>query len=233
MGGGVGISLPARYRIATERTTFAMPECGIGLFPDVGAAWYLSRMPGKAGLWLALTGSRIKAADCLAVGVATHFVPGESLERFKADIVADGIDTALARHAADPGPPTVIPERDALFAAGGVGDILAALRADGGDWARAQADIIESKCPMMLEVAYRELVEGARLTDFADDLAMEYALAVRTIHRPDFSEGVRAVVIDKDNNPRWSPATLGDVTGAMVDAMFEPLPPTKTWVPLR
>ncbi len=209
MGGGAGVALASSARVATERTTFAMPECGIGLFPDVGAGRYLSRLPGEAGLWLALTGQRIKAADARALGLATHYVEAASLEGVKAALLGGDIE-ALAAYAADPGPSTFAPGSDADL-----------------------AQLTAAKCPMMLAVTRRLLVKGAATEDFAEELTREYALAVRTIHRPDFTEGVRATVIDKDQAPRWNPATLAEVSEAMVDAMFEPLPHDKAWTPLR
>ena len=107
MGGGVGISLPCRYRVATERTTFAMPETGIGLFPDVGGGWHLPRLPGQTGLWLALTGARLKAADCLLLGIATDFIRGDEVEAFKAAVISEpaALETMLTERQADPGPP--------------------------------------------------------------------------------------------------------------------------------
>ena len=160
MGGGVGIALPCRYRIATERTTFAMPETGIGLFPDVGGGWYLSRLPGRAGYWLALTGARIKAADCVALGIATHFIPLAELEGFKAAVIAGpgNIEGLLTEFSRDPGPAPYAEFRakvDALFVGETVEDIVAALAADGSDWSLAQFSILKTKSPTMSKVALR------------------------------------------------------------------------------
>ena len=243
MGGGVGISAPAHYRIATERTLFAMPETGIGLFPDVGGGWFLPRLPGRTGLWLALTGARLKAADCLALGVATHFVESARIEALKATLLAasygddpDGaIQSVLAGFAGDPGPPPLAAQRpqiDRLFAASSVEAIFAALEADGGDWALAQLKTLRAKSPQTLKVAYRQLAIGAGLSDFADNMAMEYRLSARVAQRHDFIEGVRAVIVDKDNAPRWSPASLEEVTPALIDEIFAPLAPREEWTPL-
>ncbi len=238
MGGGVGVAMPARYRIATERTTFAMPETGIGLFPDVGGGWYLSRLPGRAGYWMALTGARIKAADCLALGLATHFVPVERLETLKVALAAapERIEALLAEHSADPGPAPVVANReiiDRTFDADTVEGVVAALQADGSDWANAQLAILKTKSPLMNKVALRQLQSGARAATFEDDLYMEYRIAVRSVPSPDFTEGVRATILDRDNAPKWNPPALEGVTDAMVDAFFAPLPAGEEWTPLE
>ncbi len=237
MGGGVGITLPARYRIATERTTFAMPETGIGLFPDVGGGWFLPRLHGSVGVWLALTGARLKAAGCAILGLATDVVPSASLAALKARLCADpdAIETALTELESDPGRSAMIEHHDQidrLFGEATVEAIVAALDADGSDWARAQAAIVRTKSPLSLKVALRQLRTGAAMTDFAQVMAMENRIAARIVMAPDFSEGVRAVIIEKDNAPVWSPAALAGVTDAMLDAVFAPLPVHEEWTPL-
>ncbi len=237
MGGGVGLSMPCRFRVATERTVFAMPETGIGLFPDVGGGWWLSRRPGASGLWLALTGARIKAADCLLLGVATDYVPAAQVEALKAAVVArpEAVDTVLVEFEADAGEPPLAAHRDAMDRLFGAGDplaILNALDADGSDWAKAQAETLRTKSPQTMAVAYRQLSVGRTLPTFADNMAMEYRIGARVVHLHDFQEGVRAVIVDKDNAPRWSPATLAQVDPAAIDALFAPLPPGEEWTPL-
>ncbi|MDB5453503.1 MAG: enoyl-CoA hydratase/isomerase family protein [Caulobacteraceae bacterium] len=237
MGGGVGISDPARYRVHTERTTFAMPETGIGLFPDVGGGWFLPRLPGKAGLWLALTGARIKAADCRLFGVGTHYVQSADVEALKAAIIADpgAVETIMARADADPGPAPQAPHKadiDRLFAGDTVEAIFAALEADGGEWAAAQLATLKTKSPQAMKVSLRQLQAGAKMTDFVDNMVMEYRLGGRVVQTHDFQEGVRAVVVDKDNKPDWKPATIEGVTDAMLDALFAPLPADQEWTPL-
>ena len=225
MGGGVGLALPCKVRVATERTTFAMPETGIGLFPDVGGGWHLPRLPGKTGLWLALTGARIKGPDCLALGLATHFVESGRAEDLKAAILAGDLGAA-DRLAADPGPAPLVPHRsdiDRLFAGASVEEIVAALTADGGEWARAQLDTLRTKSPQTLKVAFRQLALGAAAATFEENMRTEYRIGARVVARHDFLEGVRAVILDKDNAPRWSPDTLEGVTEAMLDAIFAPL----------
>jgi enoyl-CoA hydratase len=237
MGGGVGLSAPARYRIATDKTTFAMPETGIGLFPDVGGGWFLPRLPGESGLWLGLTGARLKAADCLFLGVATHYANALDLPRLKAALIdqPDQIDAVLTTFMADPGPAPIAEVQgdiDRLFDGDSVEAIVSALEADESPWAGAQLAGLKLKSPQALKVTYRELREGRRRERFADEMAAEYRLAVRVCRLPDFQEGVRAVIIDKDNAPRWSPATLAGLDDAGLDSLFAPLPAAEEWTPI-
>jgi enoyl-CoA hydratase len=237
MGGGVGIALPCAYRLATERTTFAMPETGIGLFPDVGGGWWLPRLPGETGMWLALTGARIKAADCLLLGIATDYVPAGNIEALKAAILdaPNAIETLLTEYEAEAGEPPLSRHQDAIdaaFAAPSVEAILQALREDGSDWAIAQHDLLLTKSPQTLKVAYRQLRTGRTLKRFTDNMAMEYRIGSRVVGRHDFLEGVRAVIVEKDNDPHWSPALVEGVTDAMLDEIFAPLPPHEEWTPL-
>jgi enoyl-CoA hydratase len=237
MGGGSGVALPCRYRVATERTSFAMPETGIGLFPDVGGGWYLSRLPGFAGTWLALTGSRVKAADCLLLGLATDYVPVARIETLKAQILAAPaeIERILTEFDQDPGSPPYAQHEDVLnktFNHDSVEAVIAALEAEGSEWALAQARTIAGKSPTLSKVALRQMRDGARMAHFADNMTMEFRIAARVIVADDFSEGVRAAIIDMDGAPRWSPSTLAEVSPAMVEAIFAPLPADKEWRPL-
>nr|WP_317893019.1 enoyl-CoA hydratase/isomerase family protein [uncultured Sphingomonas sp.] len=236
MGGGVGISQPARFRIATENTLFAMPETAIGLFPDVGGGWYLSRLPGRIGQYLALSGARIGGAECHALGLATHYIPSERLETAKARLSeapqeAAGILDALS----DESPFAAILEHreaiDRLFVSDRLEDILAALEADGGDWATKQLSVLRSRSPLSMKVALKLLLEGATMPTFEDEMRQEYAVAAHIVQRPDFAEGVRAVLVDKDNAPRWDPATPEGVTDHMIDRIFAPLDAESEWSP--
>jgi enoyl-CoA hydratase len=240
MGGGVGLAMPSRYRIATERTNFAMPETGIGLFPDVGGGWHLPRLPGETGLWLALTGARLRGADCLALGIATHFVGSGQVGALKDFLLSahprlrgdERVKEALARFRTDPGAAPIATQRadiDRLFSGDSVEAIFAALTADPSDWAKAQLETLKTKSPQTLKVAFRQLREGAHVASFAEEMAVEYRIGARVVQRHDFIEGVRAVIVDKDNAPRWDPATLEDVTEAMLDAIFAPLPADEEW----
>ena len=238
MGGGVGISQPARFRVATENTKFAMPETGIGLFPDVGGGWYLSRLEGRVGQFLALTGARIAGAGCLALGLATHYLTSNLLAEAKSRIATedveriDGILGTLSVTPPDSKIVETIVQINRHFASDRLEDILASLEGDESDWAMKELATLRSKSPQTCKVALRQLAESLKLTDFADNMAMEYRIASRVLVRPDFAEGVRAVIVDKDNSPKWDPATAEGVTDALIDAIFAPLPAQEEWKPL-
>jgi len=238
MGGGVGISQPARFRVATENTKFAMHETGIGLFPDVGGGWYLSRLEGRVGQFLALTGARIAGAGCLALGLATHYLTSNLLAEAKSRIATedveriDGILGTLSVTPPDSKIVEPIVQINRHFASDRLEDILASLEGDDSDWAMKELATLRSKSPQTCKVALRQLAESLKLTDFADNMAMEYRIASRVLVRPDFAEGVRAVIVDKDNSPKWDPATAEGVTDALIDAIFAPLPAQQEWKPL-
>jgi enoyl-CoA hydratase len=236
MGGGVGISQPARFRVATENTRFAMPETGIGLFPDVGGGWFLSRLPGRLGQFLALTGTRIDGSECLWAGLATHYLPAAKLAEAKARIVAGhdiaGALTALAVKPSDPRIAAHAGQIARHFATDRLEDILASLEADPSEWAAKELATLRTKSPQTCKVALRQLADSLKLDDFAQNMAMEYRIAARVLTRPDFAEGVRAVIIDKTNDPKWDPATPEGVTDALIDSIFAPLPADKEWKPL-
>ena len=237
MGGGVGISMPADYRIGTERTAFAMPETGIGLFPDVGGGWYLPRLHGEVGVWLALTGARLKAADCELLGVTTDVIQSADVARFKSELIARPaeIEQILTELEFGPGPAPIAAHRDAidaLFAHDTLEAILAALASDGSDWAAAQLATLKTKSPLSMKTALRQLRGGARLASFAEEMAVEMRIAARIVVSHDFAEGVRAVIVDKDNAPHWRPPTVEGVTDKLLDAVFAPLPADQEWAPL-
>lgn len=237
MGGGVGISVHGSHRVATERTLFAMPETGIGMIPDVGGTFFLPRLPGKVGLYLGLTGARLKAADCYALGIATHFIPSARRDELvKAlgeqehhEMTVDQLQTAvtviLDMFHEDPGPaPTDLHREqiDHLFNKASVAEILAALEADGSDWAKKQLSILSTKSPFALKATFRQLQLGAQL-EFDRCMQIEWRATQRIGMTPDFAEGVRAVIVDKDNAPKWAAASVADVDPAEVDALFAPL----------
>jgi enoyl-CoA hydratase len=231
MGGGVGIAMPASHRVATERTNFAMPETGIGLFPDVGGGWFLPRLPEpELGTWLALTGARLKGADAFAAGIATHLISSEQVAALKTALITDGLDALKSYQSPRPAVP-VPGGLQALFGHDTVEAIVAALEADGSDWALAQLASLKTKSPQTLKVALRQLRAGAAMSDFADNMRMEYRIGARVVTRHDFIEGVRAVIIDKDNAPKWKPDTLEGVSDALLDEIFAPLPADQEWSP--
>jgi enoyl-CoA hydratase len=299
MGGGVGISVHGSHRLAGDRFAFAMPEVGIGFFPDVGATWFLPRLPGEIGTYLALTGERVKAADAVAVGIATHRVAsarfGELAEALCGGVSVDAILAAFAepREQAAPSPSPLVgegrgrgsggcgatvPRRstptpdpspaeprysegsatqqsdrkrqqpisvgggeqpcgpviahrnaiDRIFAAGSVEEILARLDAEAatasGDarWAGEVAATIRTKAPLSLKIALAQMRRG-RNSSFEECMRMEFRVVSRVAYGRDFYEGIRAVIIDKDNHPQWRPATLAGVTAESVQRHFAPL----------
>ena len=238
MGGGVGIALPCKYRVATENTRFAMPESGIGLFPDVGGGWHLSRLGGRLGQFLALTGARLDGAECVWAGIATHYLPAEKLAEAKARIIEhpDRIGGILSELAVTP-PPARIEGNAALikkhFASDRFEDILASLEEEDSEWAAKELATLRSKSPQTCKVALRQLADSAKLDSFADNMRMEYRIASRVLTRPDFAEGVRAVIVDKTNDPEWDPATPEGVSEELIDSIFAPLPEGEEWTPLQ
>jgi enoyl-CoA hydratase len=226
MGGGVGLSVHGSHRIGTERLTFAMPETGIGFYPDVGGSYFLPRCPGQIGMYLALTGHRLKAADALYAGVIDAYVPLRDLNRvIEAISQREPPDKAISQFAADPGEAPLAAHRgeiDHAFKAASVEEIMTRLGEMGTDWADDTTAILAQKSPTSLKVTHRQIVTGAGL-DFGECMVMEYRLACRFMAAHDFPEGIRAVVIDKDMSPQWQPAGLEDVTDEMVDAYFKPL----------
>ena len=220
MGGGVGVSIHGSHRLVTENALFAMPETGIGFFPDVGGAWFLSRMPGEIGMYLGLTGTRLGPADALYCGVATHYLPRERVAGALDDL--DALDSLVA---ADPGPAPLAERRAAIdrcFAGDSVEAIIQALEIEGDDWAGETLAVMASKSPTSQKVAFRQMRQGAGL-DFAEAIALEFRLSQRFCAGRDFREGIRAAVIDKDRDPKWHPATLAEVDESHVDAYFAPL----------
>lgn len=234
MGGGVGLSVHGSHRIATERTVFAMPETGIGLFPDVGGGWFLPRLAGETGTWLALTGARLKGADTAAAGIATHYTESteiadleETIDRLGEFTDPTGALEDILMRAARPVPSASFAVHrdviDTCFAGESAEAIRDALAAHPHDWARAQGEALATKSPETVKVALRQLREGAMLLAFEDNMRMEFRIGWRKVQSHDFQEGVRAVIIDKDNAPAWRPARLEDVSAEDVDRYFAPL----------
>jgi enoyl-CoA hydratase len=272
MGGGVGLSVHGSHRVAGDRFQFAMPEVGIGFFPDVGATWFLPRLPGEIGTWCALTGDRLTATDAVAAGVATHRVASarfaELAEALYGAISVDAILAAFAEPSApsprlrgegrgegaipvgatrgEPPSPgaqaraDLSPEAgrgevahraaiDRLFAADTVEAILGLLDAEAASsssdarWAGEAAAAIRTKAPLSLKIALAQIRRGANWS-FEACMQAEFRIVSRVVYGADFYEGIRAVIIDKDNRPQWRPATLAEVTAAEVDGHFAPLP---------
>lgn len=257
MGGGVGVSVHGSHRVAGDRLVFAMPEVGIGFFPDVGATWFLPRLPGEIGTYCALTGERLRSADALATGIATHRVASARFsDLVEALCGAVSVDAILAAFAeplypaphpasgemekggtpasrpqgkAEQGPVTAHRSAiDRIFSAPGVEDILARLDAaaasasDDARWASEVAAMIRAKAPLSLKIALAQMRRGRNWT-FAECMGAEFRVVSRIAYGHDFQEGIRAVIIDKDNRPRWHPATLAEVTADSVERHFAPV----------
>lgn len=229
MGGGVGISLHGTYQVAGDRYLFAMPEVGIGFFPDVGATYALPRLPGRTGMYLALTGERIGRADALALGLATHAVESAALPSLREALIAgDPIEEALERASTNPEPAPLAAERvviDACFAAESVPAILRRLddaAENGSAFAARTAQTIRTKSPMSLSIAFEQVRRGAGL-DFEEAMRTEFRIVSRIFEGHDFFEGVRATLIDKDGQPRWQPASFSEVDPAAVERHFSSL----------
>ncbi len=232
MGGGVGISIHGSHRVAGDRYLFAMPEVGIGFFPDIGATWFLPRMPGEMGTYCALTGERFGPDDGMAITAATHRVSSARLpalaEALCGAVSVDAILAAFAEPVANTPIAALRPAIDQLFKGDRVEDILAALdrAAVGGPYATfaaGAAATIRAKSPTSLKLALAQVRAGRNLT-FEACMQTEFRIVSRIIHGHDFYEGVRAVIVDKDNRPKWRPATLDAVTTAEVERHFAPLP---------
>lgn len=239
MGGGFGVSVHGSHRIATEATVFAMPETAIGLIPDVGGGYVLPRLAGEIGMWLALTGLRLKGADVVQAGIATHFVPGAALPALKSALLAatlaEAVEAVLGDFVTPPAAASFAPQRgliDHCFGGDSVEDILARLASQNDPWAAATHADLLTKSPQALKVTFRQMREGRALGSLAEALEREFRIASRCVRRHDFAEGVRALIIDKDNAPRWNPARLEDVSADLLDAIFAPLPEAETWTPL-
>ncbi|EPY03124.1 enoyl-CoA hydratase/isomerase family protein [Magnetospirillum fulvum] len=230
MGGGVGVSVHGRYRVATERTLFAMPETGIGFYPDVGLSFVLSRLPGAIGRYLGMTGARLGPADTLHVGIATHYVESGKIDSLRDALAgAEGdedVAAILARFASDPGPTALDGERaliDRCFAHDRLDDVLAALAAETDPFAAETLAVLRRHSPLLVAITF-EMIRRAASMEFDECLRMEYRLSQVVARAPDFVEGVRALLIDRDNSPVWNPATLAELTPAQVLAPFETVP---------
>ncbi len=224
MGGGVGISVHGSHRVATERTTFAMPETGIGLFPDVGGGWFLPRLGPPLGMWLALTGERLKGGDVCAAGVATNYCESSVVAAVKASACEGDLTLLEAMDWDEAG--SFEKHREVIercFWEPTVEDTFMALEAEPGEWAKAQLAALKTKSPQTLKVAHRQLALGLQMQTFEDNMRMEFRIGCRQVHSHDFQEGVRAVIVDKDNRPNWSPATLAGVSDRLLDEIFAPL----------
>jgi len=226
MGGGVGVGAHANTRVVTETSKVAMPEVGIGFIPDVGGAYLLSRAPGSLGLHVALTGAPFSGADAIALGFADHYVPHDKLDALRQAIAADGVESAIAAHTVEPPASQLAAQRDWIddcYAGDTVADIVAALRGHDAPPANDAADLIATRSPIALSVTLEAVRRAAKLDTLEDVLAQDYRVSSASLRSHDLVEGIRAQLVDKDRNPKWSPASLSDVSAADVEAYFAPV----------
>ena len=232
MGGGLGIGMHGSVRVVTDTSKIAMPEVGIGLIPDVGGTLLLSRTPGLLGLHVALTGAPFSGADAIALGFADHYVPHARLQDFSTAIVADGVSAALRAHAEEPPSSELGAQRewiDDCFAGETITDIVAALRSHDEGPAQDAADLISTRSPIALAVTLASVRRAAGYTTLEEALIAEYRVSCAAVRSHDLVEGIRAQVVDKDRNPKWSPASLAAVTDEDVAAYFQPANPDLTF----
>ncbi|XP_020849294.1 3-hydroxyisobutyryl-CoA hydrolase, mitochondrial isoform X1 [Phascolarctos cinereus] len=236
MGGGVGISIHGHFRVATEKTVFAMPETAIGFFPDVGGGYFLPRLPGKLGYLLALTGFRLKGIDVQKGGIATHFVDSDKLTMLEKDLlalkspskenVAEVLDTYQMKSKIDQDKPFILEEHmdviNRCFSASTMEQIIQNLQEDGSPFALEQLKIIKKMSPSSLKITLRQMMEGSSKS-LPEVLIMEYRLSQACLRGFDFYEGVRAILVDKDQNPKWKPAKLEEITDEFLNDCFKSL----------
>ncbi|MEA2823831.1 MAG: enoyl-CoA hydratase [Alphaproteobacteria bacterium] len=222
MGGGVGVSVHGSHRVASENALFAMPEAGIGLFPDVGGSYFLPRLPGELGMYLALTGARIGPSDMVYTGIATHFIPAAKFAAIAPRLKqGEAVDSALESLKEDPGPAGLADHRaqiDRVFSASSVEAVLERLGKEG-TWGKETATLLAANSPTSLKLTFRQMREGRSL-DFDSCMRMEYRLTNRVLKGHDFYEGVRVTLIDKGERPNWQPPTLAAVSDAAISPFF-------------
>ena len=234
MGGGVGLSVHGMFRVCTEQTLFAMPETGIGLFPDVGGSFFMPKLKGGLGMYLALTGYRLKSVDCLHAGIATHICKQEELSKLREELLGlDGgkksdisaiLDTYDAKFPkSDFSLQEQLPNIDRCFSKGSVEEIMKCLSDVDSAWSKKTKDQFKNFSPTSVKITFEQLARGKTLPSLKECLQMEYRLACRCCEDNDFYEGIRALLIDKDKNPQWKPDTLGKVTPDIIDRYFSPL----------
>lgn len=238
MGGGVGLSVHGNFRVVTEKALFAMPETAIGLFPDVGASNFLNKLPGSLGLYFGLTGERLKGRDLFKAGIGTHFIPSDKIKTLEDELMRIEkpdllkIDRVLVKYQQQweddyrkefTLKPHIGRINSVFGQANSVEDIMKGLEKDNSEWARKHLEILSRMSPTSLKLTFEQLKRGKSMT-LSECLKMEFRMAARVLEGTDFYEGVRAVLVEKDNKPNWNPAKLEDVTDAQIQAYFENLP---------
>ncbi len=235
MGGGAGVSVHGSHRVATERFVFAMPETGIGFFTDIGGSYFLSRCPDNMGIYFGLTGARIKTADAFYAGIINHIIPQTKLDAVINQLAETEFDQSAHQQTSDilqqfsvtPETPSLINHRDDIkncFAANTVEEILDLLNQNNSTWCQEAVKIMSTKSPTSLKIVLEQIHRGAKL-EFASCMQMEYGLVKHFLAGHDLYEGIRAVLVDKDQNPHWNPAKLSDVSNEIINIYFEPIEP--------
>ena len=222
MGGGVGLSVHGDTRVAGDTTLFAMPETGIGYFPDVGGTYVLPRLGEAVGNWLGLTGARLGPAECFHLGIATHVVPTARHDELRLALSgSEDVAATLAEFHVEPDDGFDLPDGIDAFLAPDVPAILAALDENGSEWAQAQAKSLRRKSPLALAVTLEALRRGRDSEGLREAIDRELDVSVNFLKTQDFYEGIRAQLIDKDRNPSWSHG-FGEVTSEQVERLFRP-----------
>jgi len=223
MGGGVGISAHGSHRIVTENTLFAMPECGIGLVPDVGGNLFLSRAPGAVGEYLAATGARLNASDCIYAGIADAFVPEHDLPKLIAGLEETGELSLISKFGRECVPGQLAVNQttiDTHFSKPDALEIIVSLEDDKDDWEANTAGLVRRNCPLSVACAVEIVRKARKMNNIQDILRLEYRFTYRSMSHGDFLEGVRAQIIDKDRRPNWQPSTLEELTQDKIDLML-------------
>lgn len=226
MGGGVGISVNGRIRILSDKVMMAMPEVGIGFFPDVGSTKFLNDTPGKAGLYLAMTGARMTAADALYAGLGTHHIPQDQWSAFKIGLENKDIEILLAQYAQPLEGSQLAQEQaeiDLHFSWSSVEEIAASLKQGTSSFATATYAALKSKSPLSVKIAFHQLMTRDPQASFEDVMKREFRISQHLMHSPDFYEGVRAALIDKDQSPQWHFKNFEDISAAQVESFFQSL----------
>ena len=224
MGGGVGISVHGSYRVAGENYSFAMPETGIGLFPDVGGSFFLSRLKNNVGMYLALTGSRIKSSDAIELGIAEYFIQSENFDdifkQLSEGITPDEVLSSFNSNKVNSDLKNDFEKINELFSGNSLEDIFERLENDNSDFSQKNLSLLRSKSPTSLNITFRQIKNGSEL-NFEDCMKMEFRMVTKVMNDHDFYEGVRALIIDKDNNPAWKPETVEEVSDEEIDEFFK------------
>ncbi|KAN0023007.1 hypothetical protein ACTFIU_009090 [Dictyostelium citrinum] len=233
MGGGIGLSVHGKFRVATENTVFAMPETGIGFFCDVGGSYFLPRLPNNYGMYLALTGNKLKGKNVYLAKVATHFVKSENIAALEKEIedcqspTTENINSILNKYHESQLDRTEYEENlldiSRIFGKDSVKEIFQQLESEKSEWAKQTLKTLKSVSPSSLMVVFEQMKQGAKLPSLAKCLEMEFRISQHFLEKPDFFEGVRALLVDKDKNPKWLPSSIDQIDQTLVNSYFKPL----------